>query len=133
MSSYSGGHTKIFVSEEGTIWPEDPLNPREKPERRWSIAGSAHDSDEPKPLNKIKIARYRYLADLARAYRTKQSVEALPRPPQELWPVIRAAGGIIEWINNDTKALETFWYMVDQQQSGKWDQPVKNKGKRRRR
>lgn len=122
---YTGGHTKIFLSEEGTIWPDDPKTPHEKPAKRWSNEGGLSDSDDPKSPNAIKAARYRYLAQLATAYRMKQKVRELPQPPKELWPAMHAAGGIIEWVNKDAKALHTFWHMVAEQESGKWDARVK--------
>jgi hypothetical protein len=122
---YTGGHTKIFLSEEGTIWPDDPKTPHEKPAKRWSNESGLSDSDEPKSPSAIKAARYRYLAQLATAYRMKQKVRELPQPPRELWPAMHAAGGIIEWVNKDAKALDTFWHMVAEQESGKWDPRVK--------
>ena len=104
-----GGHTKIFLSEEGTIWPEEPKNPNEKPGKRWSIDGLQLSTAELKPPSVIKAARFRYLAQLAQAYRSKQIVRELPLPPQELWRAIHAAVGIIEWINKDSMALEASW------------------------
>jgi hypothetical protein len=128
---YTGSHTKIFLSEEGTIWPDDPSEPRLGQRKRWSVDGIKISIDEEKAPNSIKQARYRYLAQLARAYRTKQHIKELPQPPKELWPAIESAGGILEWMNNDEKLLGKFWEMVKQQESGNWTHTQDIKRRRR--
>ena len=112
---YQGSHTKIYLSEDGTIWPEDPHSRKDSLTKRWSVNGSQEIAIGDRPPNLVKAAKYRYLAILAKAYVSKDLAKKLAPPPPELWHAINAAGGIIEWINNDPKILERFWQMVEGQ------------------
>ena len=67
------------------------------------------------PANLVKAAKYRYLVILAKAYFSVDLARKLAPLRLELWHAINAAGGIIEWINNDPKILERFWQMVEGQ------------------
>ena len=114
---YFGGATRIYLSADGTIWPDDPKIPRPKLAGRW--AGDTVDTwgpDDVKPINIVKIAKHRYIAGLAHLYRSGKPINELPLPPRELWPSIRKYGNsIIGWVNQDGKILELFWTYVAKQ------------------
>ena len=117
---YLGGTTTIYLSSDGTIWPDDPKNPRPKLAGRWAgdtvgILGP----DDVKRINIVKVAKHRYIAGLAHLYRSGKPINELPLPPRELWPSIRKYGNsIIGWVNQDGKILELFWtYVVKQDEA----------------
>ena len=117
---YFGGATRIYLSADGTIWPDDPKNPRSKLAGRWAgdtvgILGP----DDVKPMNVVKVAKHRYIAGLAHLYRSGKPINELPLPPRELWPSIRQYGNsIISWVNHDEKILKLFWtYVVKQDEA----------------
>ena len=119
-NEYIGGGTLISLTLEGTAWPSDPTIPDIKVSNRWSDDGYLQETDEQKSTSLIKQARYRLLAKLAEAYRMKQKKVKI-RLPRKLYNDIMLAGGPMQWVNNDEKALETFWHMVAEQESGKWN------------
>ena len=116
--AYLGGATRIYLSADGTIWPDDPKNPLPKLARRW--AGDIVDilgPDDVKPINIVKVAKHRYIAGLAHLYRTGKPINELPLPPRELWPSIRQYGNsIIGWVNQDEKIRVLFWTYVAKQE-----------------
>ena len=116
--AYLGGATRIYLSADGTIWSDDPKNPRPKSAGRWAgdtvgILGP----DDVKPINIVKVAKHRYIAGLAHLYRSGKPINELPLPPRELWPSIRHQYGnsIIGWINQDEKIRVLFWTYVAKQ------------------
>ena len=114
---YVGGATRIYLSVDGTIWPDDTKDPRPKSAGRWDndtvgILGP----DDVKPINIVKVAKHRYIAGLAHLYRSGKPINELPLPPRELWPSIRQYGNsIISWVNQDEKILKLFWACVKKQ------------------
>ena len=114
--TYNGSHTKIFLSEDGTIWPEDPKKNYEKLAKRWSIEHVEIKTPDMKAAARsIKSAKLQYLAQLAKLYRSDKIARSLPIPPRELWLAIHGAGSVVDWINNDRRILELFWGFVENQ------------------
>ena len=114
---YFGGNTRIYLSADGTIWPDDPKNPLPKSAALWdNDAVGILGPDDVKPINIVKVAKHRYIAGLAHLYRSGRPINELPLPPRDLWPSIRQYGNsIIGWVNQDEKIRELFWTYVAKQ------------------
>ena len=103
--SYTGGHTKIFITDKGTKW-EVPDRPPEQGDgsrrERWDdeiIGGSERTVS--------KEARS-FLSMCATAFRGDSLTGDHPMPPVALRKQIRRAGGNKEWIARDQIRLSLF-------------------------
>jgi hypothetical protein len=93
---YIGGHTKIFLSEDGTLWP-DGADPVAKTTKRWGSDGVELVGPHERKrfvAQSGKTAELKFLAAMAAAYRNRETVKTLPRLPQGLRPYVEAAGGL---------------------------------------
>ena len=114
MGSYNGGHSKIYLSEDGTVWSQ--VSEREPHSRRWAddnIQVSSEEEHSRGPRHNYKEHKYRILAAYAESYRTRKPAKPLHRVPSSLYLKIQASGGAMEWINKNEKRLERFWKFVE--------------------
>lgn len=108
---YSGGHTKIFVSDEGTSWPtafDDPSVStgelsRPKPQRTWS--GKRSEDPPGRLAHKDELE---HVILCARAYREDRLTEGFPQPAQKLVDVVAAYGGNVSWLLASPKRKKRF-------------------------
>jgi hypothetical protein len=112
---YTGGHTKIFISEDGTIWPEDMPAKPVRPSKRWADDAIRPDTCDSRRKSNHKKHEFRILAAYAHAFRTNTRPARVEAVPTTLVEIIRQSGGVIEWINQDPARLSRFWKFVDEQ------------------
>jgi hypothetical protein len=111
QGGYTGGHTHVFLGEDGTAWPT-PIDAAQSEEwrKRWS---NNPRNDEcgasAAPNATFKTYEMRLLASFAQCYRGQQPVNKLPLIPLRMAERIMRAGGLVEWINADRKRVERFW------------------------
>jgi hypothetical protein len=104
-STYTGGHSKIFVNEKGTTW-EVPDQPAEQPDdskkERWDeeIVGRIERT--------ISKEARSFLSMCAKAFRNDSLTDNHPKPPVALQKQIRGAGGNKRWIVTDQIRLSLF-------------------------
>jgi len=96
--SYTGGHTKIFITDDGTRW-EVPDRPAEQPggwrRERWDeeIIGRSERT--------VSKEAKSFLSMCATAFRSNSLTDNHPKPPVALQKQIRRAGGNKRWITAD--------------------------------
>ena len=59
-AGYHGAHTKIFISEDGTVWEEG--SERARPSRRWANDNIQVEDEQRGPRQNQKEHEYRILA-----------------------------------------------------------------------
>lgn len=110
---YVGSHTKIFLSEDGTVWPED-IVAGPAPSKRWANDAIWPDTSDQRRKSDHKKHEFRILAAYATAFHTKTRPPSIHNVPTTLLEIIRQAGGVIDWINQDEARLSRFWKFVEQ-------------------
>ena len=123
---YSGGHTKIFVSDEGTSWPtafDDPsVSTGEiswpKPEGRWS--GKLSEDPPGRPAHNDELE---HVILCARAYSEDTMTEDFPQPALKLVDVIAAYGGNVSWLLASPKRKERFIEALKKARERDWAAP----------
>lgn len=102
--TYTGGHSKIFVSGSGTVW-EVPDQPAQQPDYlrrdRW-------DEEVLGGERKVSKQGRSFLSMCATAFRTDTLSDDNPKPPPALQKQVRLAGGNRKWIVSDFHRLKLF-------------------------
>src|SRR5262249_36558911 len=106
--SYIGGHTKIFISDEGTKWEvsdrsSDP--PDGSRRNRWDAEIGVETG---RRLRKVSKESRSFLSMCALAFRRDLLSESHPKPPAFLQREVKLAGGNKKWIASDAVRLRLF-------------------------
>jgi hypothetical protein len=114
--SYVGGHTHVFLGEDGTSWPT-PIDSCQSEEirDRWSNNRPSENNLSVASNSNHKSYELKLLASFAQCYRGKLPLNRLPLIPLEMAERIIKAGGLVEWINGDRKRGDRFWKIVREQ------------------
>jgi len=121
---YSGGHTQVFVGEDGTSWPT-PIDARSEDWRKCWSNNPRNDecAASAPPIPSFKSYEMKLLAGFAQCYRGQQPINKLPLIPLQMAERIIGTGGLVEWINADRKRSERFWKFVREQSAAAADRP----------
>jgi hypothetical protein len=105
--SYTGAHTKIFISDRGTTWevPDRPLNRDDPPRGRWDEEVGVETG---RGLRSVSKEGRSFLSMCAVAFRNDLLTENHPKPPASLQREIKLAGGNRQWITRASARLELF-------------------------
>ena len=123
---YVGGHTKIYLSEDGTVWPAG-AHADSGGEETKSLRGATHNKrwadDTLTDLaaeggrSLLKQEEFIILAEYASSYRTKKPTRVLRSLSPALVASVERFGGVVEWINADEHRITRFWNMVKEQEN----------------
>jgi hypothetical protein len=103
--SYTGGHTKIFISDSGTTWEvsDRPAKERDDSRRdRWDAEIAV------KTGPRITKESRSFLSMCAVAFRRDVLSDHNPKPPAVLQRQVTLAGGNKNWIVSDPTRLRLF-------------------------
>jgi hypothetical protein len=102
--TYTGGHSKIFISGSGTVW-EVSDRPAQQPDHsrhdRW-------DDEIVSGQRKISKEGRSFLSMCAMAFHNDMLTATNPKPPPVLQKQVRLAGGNRSWIASDLSRLKLF-------------------------
>jgi hypothetical protein len=106
--SYTGSHTKIFISNLGTRW-EVPDLPAKQPDHsrrhRWDeeVVGESEQK-----LRRVRKEVRSFFSMCAVAFRDDVWTDSNPKPPPVLQKEVRLAGGSKNWIAASRVRLKLF-------------------------
>jgi hypothetical protein len=103
--TYAGGHTKLFVTDKGTIWEVSDRaadQPDDSRRERWD------DEDIGRSKRTVSKEERSFLSMCATAFRNDSFTDSHPKPPLALQKQIRRAGGNKRWIAVDQIRLSLF-------------------------
>ena len=123
---YLGGHTKIYLSEDGTIWPKGThldecgkeIKALTEPTRqnRWSDDGYVQIHSQGKDLfsgQTRKEQELRIIAEYANSYLNRRRPKVLEQIDPILVEHINNRGGVVGWLNSSATHLKRFWEIVN--------------------
>jgi hypothetical protein len=96
--TYTGGHTKIFVTDKGITW-EVPDRPADQPDD--SRRERRDDENIGRSERTVSKEARSFLSMCATAFRSDSLTDSHPKPPVALQKQIRRAGGNKRWIATD--------------------------------
>jgi hypothetical protein len=106
--TYTGGHTKIFISNSGMKW-EVPDRPAEHPDdsrrNRWDAEIGVETGRD---LRKVSKQGRSFLSMCAVAFCNDVLTDSNPRPPPTMQKEVKLAGGNKRWIASNPVRLRLF-------------------------
>jgi hypothetical protein len=106
--SYTGSHTKVFISNRGTRWEVSDLPARQPDDSRRGRWDEEVVGESEQGLPRARKEVRSFLSMCAVAFRDDVWNDSNPKPPSVLQKEVRLAGGSKRWIATNRVRLKLF-------------------------